>query len=127
MFARNGHATASDLSYWLGPLSPAFAALAASQDSSSAAGEPVTHEPAPEPAPPAPPLATGDAASADIAALRTLFHTLNNQLGVILTYAELIEAKAPDAGTKTRATQVVTACVDALATSKQIRAAVVRQ
>ena len=30
--------------------------------------------------------------------LRTLIHRLNNQLGVILAHAELLEAKAHDAG-----------------------------
>ena len=28
--------------------------------------------------------------------LRLLFHRLNNQLGIILAHAELLEAKAPD-------------------------------
>jgi hypothetical protein len=39
--------------------------------------------------------------------LRTLIHRLNNQLGVILAHAELLEAKAPDAGQRARAMQVV--------------------
>ncbi|MCX6550315.1 MAG: hypothetical protein NTY02_04775 [Acidobacteria bacterium] len=57
----------------------------------------------------------------DPAELRQLFHTLNNQLGIILSHAELIEAKAHDDHQKARATQVVTATLEALATARQIR------
>ena len=57
----------------------------------------------------------------DPAELRQLFHTLNNQLGIILSHAELIEAKAQDDAQKARATQVVTATLEALATARQIR------
>ena len=57
----------------------------------------------------------------DSAELSQLFHTLNNQLGIILTHAELIEAKAQDDAQKARATQVVTSTLEALATSRQIR------
>jgi hypothetical protein len=59
--------------------------------------------------------------SQDPAELRQLFHTLNNQLGIILSHAELIEAKAQDDAQKARATQVVTATLEALATARQIR------
>jgi len=62
--------------------------------------------------------------SADPAELRQLFHTLNNQLGIILSHAELIEAKAQDERQKARASQVVLATVEALATARQIRLAV---
>ena len=62
--------------------------------------------------------------SADTAELRQLFHTLNNQLGIILSHAELLEAKAQDERQKARASQVVTATVDALATARQIRQAI---
>jgi hypothetical protein len=57
----------------------------------------------------------------DSAELTQLFHTLNNQLGIILSHAELIEAKAQDDAQKARATQVVTSTLEALATSRQIR------
>ena len=57
----------------------------------------------------------------DSAELMKLFHTLNNQLGIILSHAELIEAKAQDDAQKARATQVVTSTLEALATSRQIR------
>jgi hypothetical protein len=65
-------------------------------------------------------------ADARLDELRTLFHTLNNQLGVVITYAELLEAKAPDEGLRARATQVLTAALEALSTSKQIRQTVSR-
>lgn len=57
----------------------------------------------------------------DPAELTQLFHTLNNQLGIILSHAELIEAKAQDDAQKARAAQVVTATLEALATARQIR------
>jgi len=60
----------------------------------------------------------------DPAELRQLFHTLNNQLGIILSHAELIEVKAQDDAQKARATQVVTATLEALATARQIRLAI---
>jgi hypothetical protein len=53
-----------------------------------------------------------------------LFHTLNNQLGIILSHAELIEAKAQDERQKARASQVVLATVEALATARNIHQAV---
>ena len=59
----------------------------------------------------------------DAAELRLLFHTLNNQLGIILSHAELLEAKAKDDGQRARATQVVTSTLEALATARQIRVA----
>ncbi len=52
---------------------------------------------------------------------RALLHRLNNQLGVILAHAELIEAKAGDAGLRSRAGQVVKAALHAMAVSRQLR------
>ena len=40
--------------------------------------------------------------------LREMFHRLNNQLGIILAHAELLEAKAVDVTDRARAAQVVT-------------------
>jgi hypothetical protein len=57
----------------------------------------------------------------EAAELKQLFHTLNNQLGIILSHAELLEAKAQDDAQKARATQVVTTTLEALATARQIR------
>ncbi len=61
--------------------------------------------------------------STDPAELRQLFHTLNNQLGIILSHAELIESKAQDERQKARASQVVIATVEALAAVRKIRLA----
>jgi hypothetical protein len=57
----------------------------------------------------------------DAEGLRTLFHTLNNQLGIILSHAELLEAKASGDAERARATQVVATTLEALATTRQIR------
>lgn len=51
--------------------------------------------------------------------LRPLFHQLNNQLGVVLAHAEMLEAKAHDP-TRARATQVVTSVLQAMGTVKAI-------
>ena len=53
--------------------------------------------------------------------LRLLFHQLNNQLGIILAHAELLEAKAADAGHRARAAQVVSSVLDAMGTTREIR------
>jgi hypothetical protein len=53
--------------------------------------------------------------------LRALFHRLNNQLGIILAHAELLEAKAPDDAARARAAQVVTSVLDAMGTAREIR------
>jgi pyruvoyl-dependent arginine decarboxylase (PvlArgDC) len=50
-----------------------------------------------------------------------LFHRLNNQLGIILANAELLEAKAADEMTRARAAQVVASVLDAMATAREIR------
>jgi hypothetical protein len=55
------------------------------------------------------------------AELRLLFHRLNNQLGIILAHAELMEAKAGDDTNRARATQVVASVLDAMSTAKEIR------
>ena len=56
--------------------------------------------------------------------LRRLFHRLNNQLGIILAHAELIEKKAADDTTRARAAQVVSSVLDAMGTAKEIRSTV---
>ena len=53
--------------------------------------------------------------------LRLLSHRLNNQLGIILAHAELLEAKAPDDMSRARAAQVVSGALDAMGTAKEIR------
>jgi len=50
--------------------------------------------------------------------LRLLFHRLNNQLGIILAHAELLEAKAAtDETVRSRAAQVVASALEAMVTS----------
>jgi hypothetical protein len=53
--------------------------------------------------------------------LGLLFHRLNNQLGIILANAELLEAKAGDATSRARAGQVVSSVLDAMTTAREIR------
>jgi hypothetical protein len=53
--------------------------------------------------------------------LRLLFHRLNNQLGIILAHAELLEAKAQDDAHRARAAQVVASALEAMGTVKEIR------
>jgi hypothetical protein len=53
--------------------------------------------------------------------LRLLFHRLNNQLGIILAHAELLEAKTQDAAHRARAAQVVASTLEAMGTVKEIR------
>jgi hypothetical protein len=53
--------------------------------------------------------------------LGRLFHRLNNQLGIILAHAELMEKKATDETTRARASQVVSSVLDAMGTAKEIR------
>ena len=61
---------------------------------------------------------TGPALDAE---LRTLFHRLNNQLGIILAHAELLEAKTSDDANRARAAQLVSSALDAMGTAKSIR------
>ncbi len=53
--------------------------------------------------------------------LGMLFHRLNNQLGIILANAELLEAKVSDDTSRARASQVVSSVLDAMATAREIR------
>ena len=53
--------------------------------------------------------------------MQLLFHRLNNQLGIILAHAELLEAKATDDISRSRAGQVVSSTLEAMGTAKEIR------
>jgi hypothetical protein len=53
--------------------------------------------------------------------LHQLFHQLNNQLGIILAHAELLEAKSPDEIQRARAAQVIASVLEAMGTAKEIR------
>jgi hypothetical protein len=68
----------------------------------------------------APPDASSDA-SLESPELRLLFHRLSNELGIILAHAELLEAKAGDQVSRTRAMQVVSSVLDAMSTVREIR------
>jgi hypothetical protein len=56
----------------------------------------------------------------EIPELRLLFHRLNNQLGIILANAELLEAKAQDGMIRARAAQVVSSTLEAVGTATEI-------
>ena len=53
--------------------------------------------------------------------LRLLYHRLNNQLGIILAHAELLESKAMDDMNRARASQVVASALDAMNTVRELR------
>ena len=53
--------------------------------------------------------------------LRLLFHRLNNQLGIILAHAELLESKATNDMNRARASQVVSSALEAMGTANEIR------
>ena len=53
--------------------------------------------------------------------LARLFHRLNNQLGVILANAELLESRLTDETQKARASHVVTGALEAMSTIQELR------
>jgi len=57
-------------------------------------------------------------------AFSALFHRLNNQLGVILANAELLELRATDDASRARAAQVVASAIAAMTTARELRAQV---
>ena len=63
----------------------------------------------------------GEADSQSGLDLQALFHRLNNQLGVLLAQAELLEAKAADDANRVRAAQMVSSTLAALGTVREIR------
>tara|TARA_B100000029_G_scaffold35412_1_gene33311 strand:- start:329 stop:526 length:198 start_codon:yes stop_codon:yes gene_type:complete len=50
-----------------------------------------------------------------------LFHRLNNQLGIILANAELLEGKLADSASRARAEQIVSSAVEAISAARHIR------
>jgi hypothetical protein len=66
----------------------------------------------------------GDGADAPVLPdLATLFHRLNNQLGVILANAELLETRVSNDAERARAAQVVAGTLDAIATVQNLKRA----
>ncbi len=57
----------------------------------------------------------------DTSDLGLLFHRLNNQLGIILANAELLEAKLAEDAARARASLVVTSALEAMSTAREIR------
>jgi hypothetical protein len=53
--------------------------------------------------------------------LSRLFHRLNNQLGIILANAELLEGRLTDEAQRARAGQVVSSVLEAIATVQHVR------
>ena len=53
--------------------------------------------------------------------LPSLIHRLNNQLGIILANAELLEVQITDPAQRARAAQVVSSALDAMATTRDLR------
>jgi hypothetical protein len=56
--------------------------------------------------------------------LSHVFHRLNNQLGVVLANAELLESRLTGEGDKARAGQVVAGTLEVIATIQDLRRAV---
>jgi hypothetical protein len=57
---------------------------------------------------------------------RALFHRLNNQLGIVLANAELLEARCTDQAMRSRAAQVVSGVIEAIGTAQALRTLVER-
>jgi hypothetical protein len=64
-----------------------------------------------------PPLSAGDGQSEFV----RLFHALNNQLGIILANAELLESRLEDATHRARAGQVASSALDAIGTAQKLK------
>jgi hypothetical protein len=74
-----------------------------------------------------PPLLPGVDDPLPTADVSPLFHRLNNQLGIILANAELLESKATDEMSRRRAAQVVSSVLEAMISAKDLRDLVLRR
>ena len=68
----------------------------------------------------APGVSTGAAVPA-VPDLSAVFHRLNNQLGIILANAELLEARLAEETQRARASQVVSGALEAISTIQDLR------
>ncbi len=66
-------------------------------------------------------LAAGEFVSLSHSDWSRLFHRLNNQLGIILANAELLESRLADETQKARAGQVVKSVLEAIDTVQHLR------
>jgi hypothetical protein len=69
----------------------------------------------------APDPSTASSSPLDPAALSQVFHRLNNQLGVILANAELLEARLTEDTQRARASQVVSGALEAISAIQDLR------
>ena len=60
-------------------------------------------------------------AEKDVTDLRTLFHQLNNQVGIIIANAELLESRSDSKDATVRAGHIVSSAVEAIALADNIR------
>ncbi|HUF47064.1 MAG TPA: hypothetical protein VMM93_04550 [Vicinamibacterales bacterium] len=65
--------------------------------------------------------ASANSVSPDQGDLTGLFHRLNNQLGVVLANAELLESRLAAETERARATLVVSGALEAIATVRDLR------
>ncbi|MEO7191769.1 MAG: hypothetical protein ABI051_12010 [Vicinamibacterales bacterium] len=73
------------------------------------------------------PAADGETVGAPTPELSQVFHRLNNQLGVILANAELLEARLTEETQRARAGQVVCGALDAISAIQELRRIVAAQ
>ncbi len=69
----------------------------------------------------APDPSTAPSSPVDPTALSQVFHRLNNQLGVILANAELLEARLTEDNQRARASQVVSGALEAISAIQDLR------
>lgn len=69
----------------------------------------------------APDPSTAPPLPVDPTALSQVFHRLNNQLGVILANAELLEARLTEDTQRARASQVVSGALEAISAIQDLR------
>ena len=63
----------------------------------------------------------GGTSMGDVPEISALFHRLNNELGIILANAELLDSKLVDKSNRVRAGQIVSSVIDAISTAQDIR------